>query len=290
MKRPASPNPENDQPPLTRTKSDGSAIGAYTLTFTDGENIIFEPNVSQKSNLLLNLDSGTPVPLLQFHISSAHALVALISATDVNPSMTPDLYVMTLNLCNYLQMDADVSMRILQQLESPAPEDPLSRLRSCHQSLTAFPTILFDCYNIFKTAEEACHTTEKILSNAEDLTYFELGWCDGKFSVFKKHLCLIRFANGERQRRQERREAAIAKTKELREKRHFTSPGEKRRLAAKAGKKRWHKKREQIEQQMIRNELNAMRKNRNKNKNVSRSNQNSNRFQKRNSSSGTKSK
>ena len=70
-------------------------------------------------------------------------------------------------------------------------------------------------------------------------------------------------------------------TKELRE---------KRRLAAKAGKKRWHKKREQIEQQMIRNELNAMRKNRNKNKNVSRSNQNSNRFQKRNSSSGTKSK
>ena len=79
-------------------------------------------------------------------------------------------------------------------------------------------------------------------------------------------------------------------TKELREKRHFTSPGEKRRLAAKAGKKRWHKKREQIEQQMIRNELNAMRKNRNKNKNVSRSNQNSNRFQKRNSASGPKSK
>jgi len=79
-------------------------------------------------------------------------------------------------------------------------------------------------------------------------------------------------------------------TKELREKRHFTPPGEKRRLADKAGKKRWHKKREQIEQQMIRNELNAMRKNRNKNKNVSRPNQNSNRFQKRGSSSGTKGK
>jgi len=77
-------------------------------------------------------------------------------------------------------------------------------------------------------------------------------------------------------------------TKELREKRHFTPPGEKRRLAAKAGKKRWIKKREQIEQQMIRNERNAMRKTRNKN--VSRSNQNTNRFQKRNSSSGTKSK
>ena len=77
-------------------------------------------------------------------------------------------------------------------------------------------------------------------------------------------------------------------TKELREKRHFTPPGEKRRLAAKAGKKRWIKKREQIEQQMIRNERNSMRKTRNKN--VSRSNQNTNRFQKRNSSSGTKSK
>jgi len=78
-------------------------------------------------------------------------------------------------------------------------------------------------------------------------------------------------------------------TKELREKRHFTAPGEKRRLAAKAGKKRWHKKREQIEQQMIRNELNAMRKNRNKNKNVSRSNKNSSGFQKRNSASRPKS-
>ena len=77
--------------------------------------------------------------------------------------------------------------------------------------------------------------------------------------------------------------------KEVREKRHFTPPGEKRRLAAKAGKKRWHKKREQIEQQMIRNELNAMRKNRNKNKNVSRSNKNSSGFQKRNSASWSKS-
>jgi len=77
-------------------------------------------------------------------------------------------------------------------------------------------------------------------------------------------------------------------TKELREKRHFTPPGEKRRLAAKAGKKRWIKKREQIEQQMIRNERNAMRKTRNKN--VSRSNQNTNRLQKKSSSSRTKSK
>ena len=74
-------------------------------------------------------------------------------------------------------------------------------------------------------------------------------------------------------------------TKELREKRHFTPPGEKRRLAAKAGKKRWHKKREQ----MIRNERNAMRKTRNKNKNVSRQNQNASRPHKRNSTSRPKS-
>ena len=78
-------------------------------------------------------------------------------------------------------------------------------------------------------------------------------------------------------------------TKELREKRHFTPPGEKRRLAAKAGKKRWIKKREQIEQQMIRNERNAMRKTRNKNKNVSRQNQNASRPHKRNSTSRPKS-
>ena len=78
-------------------------------------------------------------------------------------------------------------------------------------------------------------------------------------------------------------------TKELREKRHFTPPGEKRRLAAKAGKKRWNKKREQIEQQMIRNERNAMRKTRNKGNNVSRQNQNTGRPHKRNSTPRPKS-
>jgi len=78
-------------------------------------------------------------------------------------------------------------------------------------------------------------------------------------------------------------------TKELREKRHFTPPGEKRRLAAKAGKKRWIKKREQIEQQMIRNERNAMRKTRNKGNNVSRQNQNTGRPHKRNSTPRPKS-
>lgn len=49
--------------------------------------------------------------------------------------------------------------------------------------------------------------------------------------------------------------------KELRERRHFTPPGEKKRLAAKAGRKRWLKKREQIEQRAIRAEQNHYRKN-----------------------------
>ena len=58
-------------------------------------------------------------------------------------------------------------------------------------------------------------------------------------------------------------------TKELRDRRHFVSEGEKRRLAAKAGKKRWMKKRAQLEQKFIREERNQFRKNK-QNKNVRR--------------------
>ena len=64
-------------------------------------------------------------------------------------------------------------------------------------------------------------------------------------------------------------------TKELRDRRHFVSAGEKKRLAAKAGKKRWLKKREQLEQKFIREERNQFRKNKQR-KNVQRSNQGSN--------------
>tara|TARA_Y100000114_G_scaffold68003_1_gene62354 strand:- start:29812 stop:30117 length:306 start_codon:yes stop_codon:yes gene_type:complete len=62
--------------------------------------------------------------------------------------------------------------------------------------------------------------------------------------------------------------------KEVRDRRHFTPPGEEKRLAKKAGRKRWLKKRQQLEQQFVREERNQLRKNR-KNKNVQRSNQNS---------------
>tara|TARA_A100001015_G_scaffold167996_1_gene186716 strand:+ start:576 stop:935 length:360 start_codon:yes stop_codon:yes gene_type:complete len=67
--------------------------------------------------------------------------------------------------------------------------------------------------------------------------------------------------------------------KEVRDRQSFTPPGEKRRLSEKAGRKRWLKKRSQLEQQFVRDELNQFRKNRNKNKNrsnVQRSNQNPN--------------
>ena len=66
-------------------------------------------------------------------------------------------------------------------------------------------------------------------------------------------------------------------SKELRERRHFTGKAEKRRLAEKAGKKRWVKKRALLEQQFIREERNQFRKNKNKrNKNVQRPNKGSN--------------
>ena len=66
-------------------------------------------------------------------------------------------------------------------------------------------------------------------------------------------------------------------SKELRERRHFTGKAEKNRLAKKAGKKRWIKKRAQLEQQFIREERNQFRKNKNRrNKNVQRPNKGSN--------------
>ena len=42
--------------------------------------------------------------------------------------------------------------------------------------------------------------------------------------------------------------------KEVRDRRHFTPPGEEKRLAKKAGRKRWLKKRQQLEQQFVREE------------------------------------
>ena len=66
-------------------------------------------------------------------------------------------------------------------------------------------------------------------------------------------------------------------SKELRERRHFIGKAEKRRLEEKAGRKRWLKKRAQLEQQFVREERNQFRKNKNRrNKNVQRPNKGSN--------------
>jgi len=53
-------------------------------------------------------------------------------------------------------------------------------------------------------------------------------------------------------------------TKELRERQHFVSDGERRRLAERAGKRRWLKKRQRIEQNMVRAEQNLIKQNRKK--------------------------
>ena len=226
MKRPAPTTLTTDQPARTRTKCDGSNIGAYTLLFQDNTEIILEPNISAKSKLLTHLASNEAIPLpTHFHSSSAHALVALADSStppDVAHhvhNLTPALYAMTLNLCDYLQMDNDLIVRLLTHIEPTETEqDPLSRLRSCYATLPAFPTMLYDCYSeMFHSPEAAQQTVEKILnSDVAEVTYYQLGCCDGIFSPFKDNLSLLRFAKGERQRRQERRAAAVAKTKELR--------------------------------------------------------------------------
>ena len=63
--------------------------------------------------------------------------------------------------------------------------------------------------------------------------------------------------------------------KEARENEFFRSKGEKKRLDEKADKKRWEKKRIQLEQKFVREERNMIRNSRKK-KNVHRPNKNSN--------------
>ena len=76
-------------------------------------------------------------------------------------------------------------------------------------------------------------------------------------------------------------------TKELRDRRHFVSDSERKRLAAKAGKKRWLKKRAQLEQKFVREERNQFRKNKQR-KNVQRSNQGTNQSKNSQRTSGYK--
>lgn len=74
--------------------------------------------------------------------------------------------------------------------------------------------------------------------------------------------------------------------KELRDRRHFVSKGEQKRLAEKAGKKRWQKKRAMLEKQFERQERQQLRNNIKKKRNVQKSNQGSNKFKNQTRSSG----
>ena len=53
-------------------------------------------------------------------------------------------------------------------------------------------------------------------------------------------------------------------TRELRDRQHFISEGERKRLAKRAGVRRWQKKREKIEQNLVRLEQQQIKQNRKK--------------------------
>ena len=198
---------------------------SYTLTFADGNNVVFDEHVSSRSALLPNFDASSPVPVPpNFHSAAAHAVVGFVSTANdgATPDLAPELYAMTLHLCDYLQMDQEVCRVVLTHLESPlASEDPLSRLRACHSSVPTFYCLLHAHYDMFETEEAAHHAMaamlSKVDSSTQELTYYELSLLDGKYSPFQSSLQLPRFATSERERRQLIRDAAIAKTKALRE-------------------------------------------------------------------------
>jgi len=224
-------NQESDDcPPSNRSKTTGKGIAStcqYTLTFSDAI-VVFDKTISALSALLPNFDSKVPVPVLNFHSSAAFALIEFASTTTGSVAaaadLTPELYAMTVHLCDFLQMDQEVCRRILQDLECELSEDPLSRLRACHHSVPVFTHLLHVHYDMFQTAEEAQDAVTKILSHSgsssqaqEELTYYELSLLDGKHSPFRNSLKLSRFAARERDRRQLIKDAAVAKTKALRE-------------------------------------------------------------------------
>ena len=213
-----------DQPthPPTRTKVTGCGIGNYTVICADGASVTFDAAFASKSNLFEHLDSGTDIPLNQFHSTSALALQAIVRAKNESESasihFTPELYSMTLHLCDYLQMNTEISLRFLALLEPPLQsQDSLVRLRQCHHHLPVLPRLFHDCYDMFNTEEEAYQVVSKIISSApHELSYYELSLCDGQYSPFTTQLHLHRYARDERDRRRTIHAAAVSKTASLR--------------------------------------------------------------------------
>ena len=214
----SAPNDSKDDEKRLKTKDYG-IDAAYSLKFADG-NILFDPTTSAKCSLLANLDPCDPVPITQFHVATAHALLTVLALNNMSYAshLTPEIYVNILHLCDYLGMGEDITTRLLLLLEPAAPEDPLSRLRACHLRLPIFSRILYQrCDSMFESEEQAAQVTTRLLSSPEKLTYLELSVCDGIFSAKKKkHLHLYRFAATERDRRQAVKDAAVVKTKALR--------------------------------------------------------------------------
>ena len=206
-----------------RHKITGDGIGSYTLVFADGSTILFDPAISAKSSVLSNLDPDSPVPISQFHVATARALLTLLASDENDMSyashLTPEMYVKILQLCDYLGMAEIISTTLLLHLEPAVQEDPLARLRACHFQLPIFSRILYQRYDtVFENEEHASQAVARLVtSSPEHLTYVELNCCDGIFfAKKKKHLHLYRFAATERARRQSIQAAAAIKTKALR--------------------------------------------------------------------------
>ena len=219
MKRNHSNTTSNDDDDK-RHKTTGDGIGSYTLVFADGSTIIFDPTTSAKSSLLCNLDPDSPLPISHFHVATARALLTLLASNDMSYAshLTPELYVNILRLCDYLGMDENTSTALLLHLEPVAQEDPLARLRACHFQLPIFARILYQRYDIlFATEGDMSSFVSKILSSSpQDMSYYELSLCDGKYSPNKTNLPLHRYAQCERERRLSVHAAAVAKTATLR--------------------------------------------------------------------------
>ena len=223
------------------------------LEFFDG-NLGFDNRIATKSELLSNVDSSAPVPMTAFSLTAGNALVSVVLALwrgrrraprkqsrlrtnksalqlyvgeMVLDALTPDVYASTLQLCDYLQMDADVIKHVLAHLGSPAEGgggDPLARLRVCYERLPSLCTMLQHWLQIGVDQElqpllNKLTSSHDTAATAAGLTYRELNLCDGHCFTPKDwgHLHLSSFGAQERARRAAWIATQVARTKTLRE-------------------------------------------------------------------------
>jgi hypothetical protein len=212
------------------SKTTGTSIGSYTLMFGDGKSVIFDAPTSNCSSFLSNCDSDTPIHVPKFPSASARTLKAFINGTiDTTSDLDPALYATTLHLCDFLQMDKDICVNILQHLESPIRENPLARFHCCIATLpNVFASMLYSCFDFCKSVEGVQQLIHKIVAcGLSELTYKELNLMDGKYnpskSKFSSLPLFVRYASTERQVRANKVLAARNKTKALRANLEFKS-------------------------------------------------------------------